>query len=272
MKIAILSPTWGHEHLPLKDFLDKVRSFGYQGLDTWIPDSLKNKLLLFNYLEKHQMHFVAHQHQAHGKTFAQFSKSFAKNLDICAEAQPLLINSHTGKDYFSLEQNLILIDIANNFSSRTGIMVTHETHRGRLGYSPQMLNDYFESDREFLLTADFSHWVCTTESMLENFRPALKKAISLSRHIHARFGYEQGPQVPDPRDPRWDYAKLKFLSWWDEIVAVNIKIKTKILPITTEFGPFPYMLNVPFTDQPLADQFEVNLYVKELLSKRYGIS
>ena len=271
MKIVILSPTWGHEHVPLKDFLDKIRAVGYHGVDTWIPDVNKEKLLLINYLEKHQMYFVAHQHQAHGKTFLQFCKSFAKNLNVCAEAQPLLINSHTGKDYFSFQQNLALLDITNEFTAKTGIRVAHETHRGRFGYSPQMLNEFFESDREFLLTADFSHWVCVTESMLEHFRPQLKIAMGLSRHIHARFGYEQGPQLPDPRDPRWEYVKLKFLKWWDEIVAVNVKIGTSVLPITTEFGPSPYMINIPFTNRTLTDQFEVNLYMKELISTRYGI-
>jgi len=99
----------------------------------------------------------------------------------------------------------------------------------------------------------------------------LKKTIAASRHIHARFGYEQGPQVPDPRDPRWEYTKLKFLEWWDEIIAVNVKINTPVLPITTEFGPQPYMINIPYTDQALADQFEVNLYLKDLISTRYGI-
>jgi len=101
MKIVVLSPTWGHEHLPLKVFLDNIRAVGYHGVDTWIPNLNKEKLLLFNYLEKHQMYFVAHQHQANGKTFSQFCKPFAKNLNRCAEAKPLLINSHTGRDYFS---------------------------------------------------------------------------------------------------------------------------------------------------------------------------
>ncbi|WP_316847174.1 hypothetical protein [Pedobacter psychrodurus] len=271
MKIVLLSPTWGHEDLPITIFLDKVRAAGYHGVDTWVPTQHKEKQLLFNYLQKHQMYSVAHQHQATGKTFSQFCKSFAKNLNECAEADPLLINSHTGKDYFSFQQNLALLDIANEFTDKTGVRVAHETHRGRFGYSPQMLDDFFKSDSPFLLTADFSHWVCVTESMLEHFGPQLKRAIGVSRHIHARFGYEQGPQVPDPRDPRWEYVKRKFFKWWDEIVAINVKINTPILPITTEFGPHPYMINMPFTEQALTDQFEVNLYLKELISTRYGI-
>jgi len=36
--------------------------------------------------------------------------------------------------------------------------------------------DYFKA-RAFHITADLSHWVCTTESFLENFPEAVEEAI-----------------------------------------------------------------------------------------------
>jgi hypothetical protein len=270
MGIKILSPQWGHEHLPLNDFLDKVRLSGYDGVDTWIPVNRDDKRLLFDYLQHHQMYLVSHQHRAEGSTFKKFRASFIKNLKECAEPRPILINSHTGRDYFSFEQNLALVDTALEFSSKTGIRVIHETHRGRLGYSPQMLIDFFAARPDFRITADFSHWVCVTESMLENYKLIMDEAIKRSSHIHARIGFEQGPQVADPRAPEWAYALHKFLDWWDRIVSVNNQLGIPLFTITTEFGPEPYMPKVPFSDKPMVNQFEINVYMKDLLRKRYS--
>ncbi|WPU97065.1 hypothetical protein SNE25_16200 [Mucilaginibacter sabulilitoris] len=271
MEIKILSPLWGHEHLELKTFLDKIRTARYDGIDTWIPDNLDDKRVLFDYLQQHEMYMVSHQHSAEGSTFKKLKQSFIKNLYQCAEPGPLLINSHTGRDYFSLRQNLELVDAAQEFSEKTGITIAHETHRGRLGYSPQMINTIFELRNDFNITADFSHWVCVTESMLENFATIVDEAIKRSRHVHARVGFEQGPQVADPRAPEWKYALDKFLGWWDKIVAINKQVNTKVLPVTTEFGPVPYMPAIPFTGKPVVDQFTINNFMKDLLNDRYSL-
>ena len=269
MRIKILSPLWGHEHLKYKVFLDKMREAGYDGYDTWIPDDANNKKLLFDYLQQHEMYIVTHQHQAQGTSFEAFKMSFKKNLHVCAEPDPILINSHTGRDYFSVEQNLQLIDIASDFTAKTGITVAHETHRGRVGYSPQMIAEIFAVRKDFMITADFSHWVCVTESMLENFGEILDEAILRSRHIHTRVGFEEGPQVPHPNAPEWKYALDKFVAWWDRIVAVNAANGVKVMPMTTEFGPQPYMPSFPFTNTPVADQFAINVFMKSLVDDRY---
>ena len=269
MKIKLLSPLWGHEDLALDAFLDKIRTAGYDGIDTWVPEDAFDKRLLFDYLERHEMDIVTHQHTASGSTFKKFRSSFIENLHKCAEPAPLLINSHTGKDYFSLEQNIELIDVAQEFSEKTGITVSHETHRGRLGYSPQMISTIYEMREQFLITADFSHWVCVTESMLQNFTAIVNEAIRRSRHIHARVGFEQGPQVADPAAPEWKYALDKFLDWWDKIVATNSQRGCEVFPITTEFGPPPYLPAGSFRDDPLSRQFEINCWMKDLLRERF---
>ncbi|QMW04819.1 sugar phosphate isomerase/epimerase [Spirosoma foliorum] len=269
MDIKILSPQWGHEHLPVDDFIDKIVEAGYDGVDTWLPADRKTKRTFLNSLEKKGLVFVAHQHEATGNTFTEFQASFKTNLNACAEAYPVLINSHTGRDYFTPEQNLILIDIAAEISDITNIPIVHETHRGRMGYSPQSTDYLFSKRPEMEITADFSHWVCVTESMLTHFKPIVNEAISRTRHVHARVGFEQGPQVTDPRDPVWAYALNQFLAWWDAIVEVNTHKQRDVLTFTTEFGPFPYMPQVPFTSKPVASQFDINCFMKKLISNRY---
>lgn len=269
MDIKILSPQWGHEHLSVDEFIAKIVNAGYDGIDTWLPDDSMTRKRLLNLIEKEDLVFVAHQHQAAGDNFKEFQASFKINLEACAATSPVLINSHTGRDYFTQDQLLSLIDIASEIADKTNIPIVHETHRGRMGYSPQSTEQLFIQRPGFEITADFSHWVCVTESMLGDFESVLNEAIDRTRHVHARVGYEQGPQVTDPRSPEWAYALNRFIVWWDAIVATNRQKNRKILTFTTEFGPFPYMQMIPFTNKAIANQFDINCYLKDLLRERY---
>jgi hypothetical protein len=42
-----------------------------------------------------------------------------------------------------------------------------------------------------------------------------------------------------------------------------------MLAFTAEFGPPPYLPKIPFTNEPVADQFAINNYMKDLLRERY---
>lgn len=270
MEVKILCPFWGHEHVAIPDFLKKITDAGFDGIETWLPATALEKCALNDHVQKHQMELVVHQHEAEGSTFAAFNASYRTNLYRCAKLHPILINSHTGRDWFSQQQNLALIDTALEFTAKTGIHVAHETHRGRLGFCPQMMQYFFAERSEMHVTADFSHWVCVTESMLQNFQSEINEVIFRARHIHARVGFEQGPQVPHPAAPEWQYALEKHLEWWDRIILHNKSAQREIFTITTEFGPPPYMPLVPFDNIPVADQFEINVFMKNLLKKRYS--
>ena len=118
------------------------------------------------------------------------------------------------------------------------------------------------------ITADFSHWTCVTESFLENCPGILQEAIKRTRHIHARVGYTQGPQIPDPRQIGWLEPVDFFLKIWGEILQYQKKLKALFFTITTEFGPPPYMWTV--TDSStIKDQWEINLFMKDLIRKRF---
>jgi hypothetical protein len=270
MELKVFATGWGYTDLPQIEFLDKMRLAGYDGFDMWLPAETPKRTELFDYLQQHQMPIIVQQHQAEGDTFAAFKAQFVKNLYNCAEAEPLFINSHTGRDYFTFEQNLELFDAAFEFTAQTGIEVMHETHRKRALYAPFPANEYFKARKELRVTADLSHWVCVTESMLHGFSDVVKETISRAGHIHSRVGFEEGPQVGHPGAPEWDYALQKFLGWWDAIAELAQQQNRKYLTITPEFGPQPYMPSIPFTNEPVASQFEVNCFMKDLLRERYA--
>jgi hypothetical protein len=58
------------------------------------------------------------------------------------------------------------------------------------------------------------------------------------------------------------------LAWWDRIVELKKK-QGDTLTILTEFGPPDYMPTLPYTRQPLADQWAVNVYMMQMLRNRY---
>jgi hypothetical protein len=96
----------------------------------------------------------------------------------------------------------------------------------------------------------------------------LKIALERTDHIHARIGHPEGPQVSDPRAPEWKEALDAHLAWWDKVAEIK-KEKNDTLTVLTEFGPPDYMLTEPYTRKPLANLWEVNAYMKDLIRKRY---
>jgi len=58
------------------------------------------------------------------------------------------------------------------------------------------------------------------------------------------------------------------LVWWDQIVERK-RMANEVMTITTEFGPYPYMVYDPVTHKPIASQWNINLFMLSLLKKRY---
>jgi hypothetical protein len=90
-------------------------------------------------------------------------------------------------------------------------------------------------------------------------------AIARTDYIHARVGQPEGPQVNDPRAPEWSKMLTAHLGWWQAIVDAHKTKGTATLYITPEFGPPTYMPALPYTRQPVADTWEINVYMKNLL-------
>ena len=120
------------------------------------------------------------------------------------------------------------------------------------------------------ITADISHWVCVTESFLENFEDEVIEAVKRAEHIHARVGFTEGPQVPDPRLPYWQNEVQFFLGLWEKILKHHQSIGAAAFTITPEFGPPPYMWTNTHDNSPVANQWDINLYMKDLLKEKFA--
>lgn len=265
MEIKILCTRWGHENLPIEVFLEKVKSAGYDGVDSWIPENKDDRKMFIKRSKELGLPIVVQQHQAEGTGIEQFCRSFEYHLEAAMECEPAIINSHSGRDFFTLEEQLAVIDAAENFSVKNNIVIAHETHRGRIGFSPGNAKELFKLRPAMKVTADFSHWVCVTESYLEGFKETLDEAIRRTVHVHARVGFPEGPQIPDPRLQEWADPVNYFIDLWSRIIQNKEAEGIAVLTITTEFGPPPYMWTTIPGNAPVASQWELNLFMMHLL-------
>jgi hypothetical protein len=58
------------------------------------------------------------------------------------------------------------------------------------------------------------------------------------------------------------------LGWWDKVVEMKMKAGQP-LTMLTEFGPPNYLPTLPYTQMPLANQWQINVYMMKLMRERY---
>ena len=268
-KLKVLATNWGFNGT-MDELCSKVKKEGYDGVELWWPGEKKGQDEMFNALKKHSLE-IGFLTGAYQNNFNEHLATFTKMIDEAANnkiQKPLYINCHSGRDYFTYEQGKAFIDHTTALSKSTGIKICHETHRSRLLYSAPVTRHYIEIVPELRITFDVSHWCNVHESLLDDQKETLDMTLQRVDHIHARIGHPEGPQVNDPRAPEWENAVKAHFAWWDKVAEIK-KQKGETLTVLTEFGPADYMPTMPYTRQPLADQWGINVYMMQLLRKRY---
>ena len=126
--------------------------------------------------------------------------SFERQLGEAAAMKPLLVNAHSGMDAWSPS-------VAQAFFTRVlaledsypGLLICHETHRGRILYNPWATRDMCRVFPTLKLTADLSHFCVVAERVFApddaDWKECMVEFTRATRHIHARVGYAEGPQV-----------------------------------------------------------------------------
>lgn len=266
MNIQFYCPRWGSEHLSWEDFCRQVKQEGYDGIEYGIAAGTTRQELdeVWDTVTRYGLKIIPQHYDTYEANFTRHYELYQAWLEKLQPYPAEKINSQTGKDFFSFSQNEVLIQAA----ATSGLNIVHETHRNKFPFAAHITKEYLQAIPGLKLTLDASHWVCVAESYLDDQPEAMQLAIERAEHIHARVGYPEGPQVPDPRVPAWQEALHKHLAWWDKVVERKRKEKAT-LTITPEFGPFPYMVHLPSTGIPIADQWAVNSYMMRLLKKRY---
>lgn len=269
LQLKVLATNWGFEG-DFGDYITRVKREGYDGIEIWWPMEEKELETMVGLLKKNGLE-VGFLCGAQDVNYLEHLSFFKNMVAAAAEntlIRPLYINCHSGRDYFTYEENKSFIDFTVALSKKTGIKICHETHRSRILYSAPAARAYLENIPELRITLDVSHWCAVSESLLSNQPAVMKLALERTDHIHARIGHPEGPQVNDPRAPEWKETVEAHLAWWDKVVEIKKK-KNEVLTVLTEFGPPDYMPTLPYSKKPVADQWAINVYMKDLIRERY---
>ncbi len=265
--LLIFATNWGFDG-SMDEFASKIKQAGYDGMEVWWPTDEKNRNELFEALRKYKLE-VGFLVGSGEKDFQKHLAQFQQNLSAAAKAKPVYINCHSGKDFFSFEQSKQFMDLTEKVSKETGVPVYHESHRGRILFAANITRQFIEKVPSLRLTLDISHWCNVHESYLADQEETVALALNRTDHIHARVGHPEGPQVNDPRAPEWSEAVKAHFNWWDKVVATKKK-EGKRMTFLTEFGPADYMPTLPYTRQAVANQWDINVHMMEVLRKRYA--
>jgi hypothetical protein len=205
-----------------------------------------------------------------GGTVREHLDSLQRQIEECLDAKPLFFNAHSGSDTWSLPQAEEFYGQMLDLERRFGVPIAHETHRLRYFGNPWTTRPILERFPTLKLTCDFSHWVCVAERLLEDCGEIIQLAADHCYHLHARVGYEEGPQVSDPRASEWARHLAVHEQWWDVIWASQKRRGMAVTTLTPEFGPAPYLHLLPYTQTPVADLADICDWMARRESARFS--
>jgi hypothetical protein len=137
---------------------------------------------------------------------ASFERQVAEALALSAHGvRPLLINAHSGQDAWAPEVARAFFARALAVEAEAGVLICHETHRGRVLYNPWVTRDLCRALPALHLTADLSHFCVVAERVFAaddaDWAACMAEFARATRHVHMRVGFAEGPQVNHPRAP-----------------------------------------------------------------------
>ncbi len=270
MRIILGKSKWEMWDDPLEVFLRRAKESGFEATEIYLGSLQEGPDEIAAMHAAYGLDLIG-QILTQGQTYEDHIRSLEHQFEFATQCGVALINSHAGRDIFSWEGNVEVFRRVTELSRQSGIPLLVETHRGRPTYSAIETRKYLEALPDLRITADFSHWMVVHESGLTDQAENIDIAVARSGYIHARVGYAEGPQVPDPRAPEWKGAVDEHLRLWQKIVDHRRAAGAERLYITPEFGPPAYMHTVPFTNKPVADVWELNVYMRELLQEELKV-
>src|SRR5690606_32666946 len=99
-----------------------------------------------------------------------------------ATAKPRVIVSQTSREYYTRAKMEACFALCERISQESSIPIIHEPHRNKWSYAAHVVKDYLKAFPRLELALDLSHWVCVSESYLEDQQEAVDLAIRHTKH------------------------------------------------------------------------------------------
>ncbi len=250
MQLLLVRHLWGMVGSPVELF-PRIKKQGYAAIESVLPD-VQEQERFSDLLQEHDLQYIP-QVLTQGKTVEEHLTSFRQQIERAQRFGPKMINCHSGRDSWSLEQAFSFFGQALAIEAQMGVSVAHETHRSRILFHPVITHQMLKRFEKLQLCCDLSHWVCVCERLLDDQLETIQLCAERCIHLHARVGHEQGPQVSDPRAPEFARHLEAHESWWDMIWDAQERRGIQESTVTPEFGPPGYLQVLPYTQAPVAD-------------------
>jgi sugar phosphate isomerase/epimerase len=251
MRLRAFRHLWGLEQEPLEAVMPRIAAKGYAGVEVVLQ--LEPDLDRLRAVTNDAGLAVKPLLQLLAPTPEEQLVEYRQLLHLAARFDPVGITVQGGRDRWPIDVAIEFYRQAVAVEADFPAIVGHETHRGRPLFAPWTTAAIVNAVPELRLVCDFSHWVVVCERLLEDQEDAIALAASRAVHMHTRVGYDQGPQVPDPRAPEWRAALTAHEHWWKVVWDAQRQAGIVDATFTPEFGPPPYMHTVPFSNAPVAD-------------------
>ena len=226
----------------------------------------------------HTAGFVSHPPA--GRTVAEHLAVWEASVRECCTPLALRdlmdsISSQSGRDVFhrggGAEADAWLsraLDVAEEL----GVAVHHETHRHRLLFSPVLTVDCLRKHARLRILGDLSHYcvVCEAPCGDLDLEEAISEIVPRIGHLHARVGFEEGPQVSDPRNPCFASHLEGHAKWWAAVFLAAQARGDKSISITPEFLPPPYAWTMLDGVTPVANVAEINAYMTQFVRELFA--
>lgn len=264
MELQLYKTLWGHQGA-LDAAATQALDAGFAGLegnaDNLPRDELRDVLQArgLAYIQEIVTggNYVPRRHD----TVLEHIADVERQLQLGSSLAPQWVTVIGGCDAWTLEQSVRFFGESQEIAARMNIPCSFETHRSRSLFNPWVTLAVLERLPELKLTCDFSHWVVVLERQLDDDWDAVLEVAKHAHHIHARVGYDQGPQVPHPAAPEYAAALASHQRYWEAIWNVQRAEGRAFSSMTPEFGPDGYLHCLPYTRQPVADLWEINAWM-----------
>lgn len=267
MKLTLIRHLWGVDEA-WETVFPKIAALGYTGIEMPLPGP-EDRARFRALLDQHGFAYIAMAFTG-GADPAAHVASLRDQLAVAKTLRPLFVNCHSGSDSWSTEQQHAFFTGAVAAEQAAGIQVCHEIHRGRVFFNPRDTRQILEAFPTVKVCADYSHWVNVCERLPDDQAEAFRLAAERCLHIHARVGYEHGPQVPDPRAPEALHYLQAHERWWDQIWDSQARRGFATSTLTPEFGPPGYLHTLPYTQTPVANLWDICNWQAKRQAERFA--
>ncbi len=274
MELRLFKTLWGHTG-NLAETIAACRSNQLDGIEGQAPATASGRQEFRKRMADAELDYIAEICTAGGYVPDRLAppaahlESLRRQATAAAECQPLFLTVIGGSDAWSITQSVDFFGKAMTLAGESGLTASFETHRSRSLFNPWTTRDILQQLPSLKLTCDFSHWCVVCERLIDTEPDVIALCAERAHHVHARVGYDQGPQVPHPAAPEYQGALAAHERWWTEIWRSQLRRGMAVSTLTPEFGPDGYLHCLPFTGAPVADLVPINAWMADRQKRRF---